>query len=34
MKPVIFHSYARSEMEKAIAFYEQQRLGLGLDLQS
>lgn len=34
MKPVIIHSQARAELEEAMAFYEQQRAGLGLDLQS
>ena len=34
MKPVIIHSQARAELDEAIAFYEQQRVGLGLDLQT
>lgn len=34
MKPVIIHSYARTELDNAITFYEQQKPGLGLDLQS
>ncbi|MDQ7785662.1 MAG: type II toxin-antitoxin system RelE/ParE family toxin [Desulfomonilaceae bacterium] len=32
MKPVIVHSSAREELDKAIAFYEQQKSGLGMDL--
>lgn len=34
MKPVIFHSQARVELDQAIAFYEEQQPGLGLDLQT
>jgi hypothetical protein len=34
VKPVIIHSQARAELEEAIAFYEEQRPGLGLDLQT
>ena len=34
MKPVIIHSQARVELDKAIAFYEKQQAGLGLDLQT
>ncbi|MBI4962571.1 MAG: type II toxin-antitoxin system RelE/ParE family toxin [Desulfomonile tiedjei] len=34
MKPVIIHSQAKVELDKAIAFYEKQRAGLGLDLQT
>lgn len=34
MKPVIIHSQARVELDEAIAFYEHQKAGLGLDLQT
>jgi toxin ParE1/3/4 len=34
VKPVIFHSQARAELEEAVAYYEKQRQGLGLALQS
>jgi toxin ParE1/3/4 len=34
VKPVIIHSHARAEMDEAMAFYEQQKAGLGLDLQT
>lgn len=34
MKPIIIHSKARAELDKAIAYYEQQKAGLGLALQS
>jgi toxin ParE1/3/4 len=34
MKPVRFHRLASAELEKAVAYYERQRLGLGLDLQT
>lgn len=34
MKPVIFHADAEAELCAAVAYYEQQRPGLGLDLQS
>jgi toxin ParE1/3/4 len=34
MKPVVFHRLAREELDEAIGFYEGQRPGLGLDLQS
>lgn len=34
MKPVIIHRKARAELDEAIAYYEQQRAGLGLALQS
>jgi toxin ParE1/3/4 len=33
VKPVIIHSQARAELDEAMAFYEQQQAGLGLDLQ-
>ncbi len=33
MKPVIIHSQAGEELDKAIAFYEEQQAGLGRDLQ-
>jgi toxin ParE1/3/4 len=34
MKPVRFHRLAREELEAAIGYYERQRPGLGLDLQT
>ncbi|MBI3327427.1 MAG: type II toxin-antitoxin system RelE/ParE family toxin, partial [Nitrospinae bacterium] len=34
MKPVIIHRQARAELDEAMAFYERQRAGLGLDLQT
>jgi toxin ParE1/3/4 len=34
VKPVIIHSHARAETDEAMAFYEQQKAGLGLDLQT
>ncbi len=34
MKPIIIHSKARAELEESIAYYEQQKTGLGLALQS
>ena len=34
MKLVIIHSQARAELDEAIAFYEEQWPGLGLDLQT
>jgi toxin ParE1/3/4 len=34
VKPVIIHSQARAEVDEAIAFYEHQKAGLGLDLQT
>ena len=34
MKPVIVHSQARAELDEAMAFYEQQKMGLGLVLQA
>ena len=33
MKPVVIHSQARAELDEAMAFYEQQKARLGLDLQ-
>ena len=33
MKPIIFHPDARAELCAAVAYYEQQRPGLGRDLQ-
>src|SRR5262249_52596197 len=33
MKPVVFHREAEAELDAAIAWYENQRAGLGLDLQ-
>lgn len=34
MRPIIVHGKARAELDEAIAYYEQQRAGLGLALQS
>lgn len=34
MKPVIIHSEAREELDSAIAYYEEQKAGLGLDFLS
>ena len=34
MKPARFHRLARAELEKAVDYYERQRLGLGLDMQT
>ena len=34
MKPIIIDRRARAELDKAIAWYEKQRQGLGLDLQA
>ena len=34
MKPVIIHSEAREDLDSAIAYYEEQRAGLGLDFLS
>jgi len=34
VKPVLFHSQARTELEEAIVFYEERELGLGLDLHT
>ena len=33
MKPIIFHPDATAELRAAVAYYEQQRPGLGRDLQ-
>ncbi len=33
MKPVVIHNAARAELDEAIAFYEKQRAGLGIDFQ-
>ena len=33
MKPVVFHQDAEAELDAAMAYYESQRSGLGLDLQ-
>jgi toxin ParE1/3/4 len=33
MKPIIFHPDATAELHAAVAYYEQQRPGLGRDLQ-
>ncbi len=34
MKPVVFHPDAEAELNTAIEFYEHQRQGLGVDLNS
>ena len=34
MKPVIIHSEAREELDSAIAYYQEQKAGLGLDFLS
>jgi toxin ParE1/3/4 len=34
VKSAVFHSEARTELDEAIAYYEQHRVGLGLDLLS
>ena len=34
MKPVVFHPDAEAELDAAMAYYENQRPGLGLDLQA
>jgi toxin ParE1/3/4 len=34
MKPVVLHSQARAELDEAMAFYERQKAGLGLELQA
>ena len=34
MKTVIIHSEATRELDNAIKYYEQQKIGLGLDLLS
>lgn len=34
MKPVIIHSEAREELDRAIAYYQEQKAGLGLDFLS
>ena len=34
MKPIVFHSKARAELDRAIGYYEGQKRGLGLDFQS
>ena len=34
MKPIIFHRSARTELDEAITYYEQQQAGLGLALQT
>ena len=34
MKPVVFHQDAEAELDAAMAYYESQRSGLGLDLQT
>ncbi|WP_302885054.1 hypothetical protein [Kovacikia minuta] len=31
MKPLIIHSEAREELDSAISYYEEQKVGLGLD---
>lgn len=32
MKLVVFHAQARAELDQAVAYYEQQRHGLGVEL--
>ena len=32
MKPVVVHSLAKEDLDEAVAFYEHQQAGLGLDL--
>lgn len=32
MKPILFHCLAREELDEAVAFYEQKKSGLGIDL--
>lgn len=34
MKPIIFHPDAETELDRAVARYQAQKSGLGLDLQS
>lgn len=34
MKPIRFHQSAIAELDEAIAYYEEQRVGLGLDLNT
>ncbi len=34
MKPIFFHSRAKAELDEAVAYYERQKAGLGLDLLS
>ena len=34
MKPVVFHQDAEAELDAAMAYYESQRSGLGLDLRT
>jgi toxin ParE1/3/4 len=34
VKPIIIHSLARAELDEAMAHYEEQKEGLGLDLQT
>lgn len=34
MKPIIIHSEAKAELDGAIAYYEEQKKGLGLDFLS
>jgi toxin ParE1/3/4 len=34
MKPIGFHSKAEEELDEAVAYYQRQREGLGLDLQA
>lgn len=34
MKPIIIHDEAKEEFDKAIAYYERQKVGLGLSLLS
>jgi toxin ParE1/3/4 len=34
VKPLLIHSEARAELEEAVAYYERQRQGLGLELEA
>ena len=34
MKPIVIHSKARAELDRAIGRYERQKQGLGLDLET
>lgn len=34
MKPITFHPQAEEELRAAVAYYEEQREGLGMDLQA
>ena len=34
MKPIVFHPDAEAELDAAVAYYESQRTGVGLELKS